>query len=114
MSRVPLPRLAMAAAVILGWIYLTAQAGSKPVRSTPTRAAVETALRQRLDRAYLSYRWVLCVTMDRSYAGRRVWRCNVDFGDPHIVQYCVILDGHRLITDRENRHLDCAPRPASP
>jgi hypothetical protein len=86
-----------------------ARAGGGAVRDTSTRAAVEAALRKRLDRAYLSYQWVLCVKMDRVYHGLRVWRCNVDFGDPHIVQYCAILRGHTLITDRENRALDCSP-----
>ena len=79
------------------------------IHAAPGRAAVEAALRRRLDRAYLSYQWVLCVRMNRVYRGQRLWRCNVNFGDPHIVQYCVIFDRHRLITDRENHALDCSP-----
>ena len=86
-----------------------AWAGGHPVSAAPSRAAVEAALRHRLDRAYLSYQWVVCVKMDRLYRRARIWRCNVDFGDPHIVQYCVILNRHGLITDRENHALNCAP-----
>ena len=86
-----------------------AWAGGHTTSRTPSRSAVEAALRRRLDRADLSYQWVVCVKMDRFYRGSRVWRCNVDFGDPHIVQYCVILNRHGLITDRENHALNCAP-----
>ena len=82
-------------------------AGGKPVSA----AVVEAALRRRLDHEYLSYHWVVCVKMDRFYKGRRLWRCNVDFGDPHIVQYCAILVGHTLVTDRENHALNCDRRP---
>ena len=112
-SMAPLPWLAAAVAVALVVTVAIARAGGRPVQHSSGRAAVETALRQRLDRAYLSFRWVFCVTMDRLYAGRPLWRCNVDFGDPHIVQYCVILAGHTLVTDRENHRLDCAPRATS-
>ena len=76
-------------------------------QSTTQRARVETALRARLRRKYLSYHWVVCVQTDRSYKGARIWRCNVDFGDPHIVQYCVILSGTTLITNYENPALTC-------
>lgn len=92
-----------------------AGAGGHVTAKAPSRFAVEAALRRRLDRAYLSYQWVVCVKMNRSYRGARIWRCNVGFGDPHIVQYCVILNRHGLITDRENHALNCAPsRHSSP
>jgi hypothetical protein len=106
-----LPRTCLAAVLIVvqALAVQPVRAGGGTVRDTSTRAAVEAALRRRLSRAYLSYQWVLCVKMDRVYHGLRVWRCNVDFGDPHIVQYCVILRGRTLITDRENRALNCSP-----
>ncbi len=107
----PYRRLLAAAVLIVASLLAAhaAQAGGGAARDVSTRAAVEAALRRRLDRAYLSYQWVLCARMDRTYAGLRLWRCNVDFGDPHIVQYCAVLDGRKLITDRENRALDCSP-----
>lgn len=87
-------------------------ARSRDTRAKATdAAAVEAALRRRLDRLYLSYRWVFCVDMHRLYHGRRIWRCNVDFGDPHIVQYCAIMRGRTLVTDRENHAITCGPHP---
>ena len=108
---------ALLCAVLLAGLA-TPAAASTPPRHTATqsvteaerRAQVVALLRRRLDRAYLSYRWVVCVDMKRSFHGHRVWRCNVDFGDPHIVQYCSIVIGQRLVTDREDRRLNCAPR----
>jgi hypothetical protein len=83
------------------------QVAAPAVSSSP--AAVETALRRHLDRQYLSYRWVVCVPSNRTYGGTRISRCNVDFGDPHIVSYCVAIVGGVFLTDHENRALRCVP-----
>jgi hypothetical protein len=48
--------------------------------------------------------------MRRRFRGAQVSRCNVNFGDPHIVPYCVVLVGETLVTDRENRAIDCGSR----
>jgi len=96
-------------------LTVTAKGGRGATSSTPTpshgahSASATTLLEQRLKRQYLSYHWVICVRMDRHYQGHQLWRCNVDFGDPHIVQYCAIVVRNRLVTDRENRALNCAP-----
>jgi hypothetical protein len=66
-------------------------------------ARVERLLRARLDARHLSYRWVVCSPE------RGVFRCNVDFGDPHIVRYCAVVRGGRLVTDREDARLTCTP-----
>jgi hypothetical protein len=71
---------------------------------------VAAALRQRLQHQYLFYRWVVCVETNRSFAGRHIARCNVDFGDPHIVSYCAVLIKHTLLTDYEDRTLSCVRR----
>lgn len=65
-------------------------------------ARVERLLRARLDARHLSYRWVVCARE------RGVFRCNVDFGDPHVVRYCAVVRRGRLVTDREDRRLKCA------
>ena len=70
----------------------------------------EAALTARLTHAGLSFQWVVCVDMNRFYGVHRLIRCNVDFGDPHIVQYCGIFVGSHLITDRENAALNCDRR----
>jgi hypothetical protein len=71
---------------------------------------VARALAQRLTGKGLSYRWVVCVCMQRHYAGRRLYRCNVNFGDPHILPYCAALIGGKLLTDHENTRLNCGAR----
>jgi hypothetical protein len=40
-----------------------------------------------------------------------VTRCKVNFGDPHIVQYCVVFIGGRLVTDHERRAIRCGVHP---
>ena len=72
-------------------------------------ARVERLLGRRLASQHLSYRWVVCVRE------RGVFRCNVNFGDPHIVRYCAVVRAGRLVTDREDGRLHCGrgPEPAA-
>jgi hypothetical protein len=37
----------------------------------------------------------------------RVVRCNVDFGEPHIVAYCSVLRGGRLLTSEDDPAIPC-------
>lgn len=74
----------------------------------PTKAqAVQAALEARLVGRKLSYRWVVCVRTKRSFAGSPIFRCNVNFGEPHIVRYCATLADGRLTTNREQPNLRC-------
>jgi hypothetical protein len=68
-------------------------------------ARAEGLLRARLDAKHLSYHWVRC-TRERS-----AFRCNVNFGDPHIVQYCARVRGSRLVTDRDDARIRCGRKP---
>lgn len=70
----------------------------------PARVA-ESLLRARLDARSLSYRWVRCVEE------RGVFRCNVNFGEPHVVRYCAVVRGGRLVTDRDDRRIRCGRGP---
>jgi hypothetical protein len=79
----------------------------------PTAAAVRAALESRLTGKSLSFRWVFCVRTTRTYAGRTIFRCNVNFGEPHIVRYCATLEGGRLTTNREEPAIRCARRTAA-
>lgn len=97
-------------AVLLGASVYRAQAGGKLAAASPRYSSVQAALRAYLDRQYLSYRWVVCTPIHRSYRGSRLSRCNVDFGSPHIVPYCAALVNGALVTDRENKALDCGGR----
>ena len=79
--------------------------------SAPARyTRVADALRARLRGQGLSYRWVVCTATSHRYAGRPLTRCNVNFGDPHVVPYCALLVGGHLLTDHENKRISCGSR----
>jgi hypothetical protein len=60
---------------------------------------------------YLSVRWANCYRDARTYRTLRVTRCKVNFGDPHIVQYCVVIIAGRVVTDHERRAIRCGVHP---
>ena len=65
----------------------------------------------RLRAEHLSVRWVHCYADAATYHSVRVTRCKVNFGDPHIVQYCAVVIGGRLLTDHERRAIRCGQHP---
>jgi hypothetical protein len=79
------------------------EATSIPATVPEVRAALENRL---LDRN-LTFRWVVCVKTSRSLDGSRIFRCNVNFGAPHIVRYCATLDSGELTTNRERPDMRC-------
>ena len=60
-----------------------------------------------LDGKHLSYRWVACLRSGRSFKGAAIVRCNVDFGDPHIEAYCIVLRDGKLYTDHQDAAIPC-------
>jgi hypothetical protein len=100
--------LALVLALLLG-----ACRGS-PAASTGAEAAeVRAALEARLLGKKLSYRWVVCVRTKRSFTGSPVFRCNVNFGEPHIVRYCATLGAGQFVTNREQPKIRCGRITAS-
>ena len=102
--------IAVVAVLLLAISVYRAHTGGPASAATPQYHSVQAALRASLDRQHLSYQWVACTAMHRRFAGREISRCNVDFGDPHVVPYCAVLVGGALITDRENPALNCGSR----
>jgi hypothetical protein len=100
-------RSILPALVASGLLLCSGCGGSKATPAAASPQAVRTALVARLHAKLLSFRWVACVRDRRSYHGQRIVRCNVNFGQPHIVRYCAVLEDGRLITNRENRALRC-------
>ena len=103
---------ALGAAIALA----AAGCGSTTSTSAPTPAAATPAqakklLAARLRAKQLDFRWVACVRNGRTYRGVEIVRCNVNFGDPHIVQYCAVVRGSRLVTDHEDVRIRCGRRP---
>jgi len=74
---------------------------------------VRAALEARLVGKKLSYRWVVCVRTKRSFAGSPIFRCNVNFGEPHIVRYCATLEAGQFVTNREQPEMRCGRDAAS-
>ena len=46
--------------------------------------------------ATLPPHWVACVPTRARVRGLTAFRCNVNFGDPHVEAYCAVLDRNRL------------------
>lgn len=77
----------------------------------PPPPLVKAALVRKLKAEHLSFRWVHCYRDAATYRSVRVTRCKVNFGDPHIVQYCVVLIGGALLTDHEHPAIRCGRHP---
>src|SRR5690349_13640696 len=75
--------------------------------STESTAAFRKAVVEHLRANHLDYRWVVCVRTPHRFAGVPVVRCNVDFGEPHIMAYCSVLRGGHLLTSEEDSAIPC-------
>jgi hypothetical protein len=95
------------AAALMGALALLAGCGDGGSSTEVTPGAVKEALEARLVDRKLSFEWVYCLRTKRSFEGRPIVRCNVNFGEPHIVIYCATLEGGGLVTNREQPELRC-------
>jgi hypothetical protein len=82
--------------------------GSSGPAVEETASGVEEAPLARLEGKNLSVEWVVCVDEGATASGRPVFRCNVNFGDPHIEGYCAVVEDGRLVTHVERPDLRCA------
>jgi hypothetical protein len=92
------------AAAVAATLVLLAGCGANAETSP---AEVQAALEARLVSKHLSYEWVYCLRTRRSFEDRTIFRCNVNYGEPHIVIYCVTLEGESLETNREQPGIRC-------
>jgi hypothetical protein len=100
MRRLVLPLLA-AAALLDG-------CGSDPApQAPPSAATAERALSARLTAKSLSTHSITCVDGGVRRGSETVFRCNVNFGEPHIEGYCVIVRDGRAVTQFEDPSLHC-------
>lgn len=95
----------MTRAALLAALALVAGCGGESAETTP--AAVKEALEAQLASKNLSWEWVYCLRTRRSFEGSSIIRCNVNFGEPHIVIYCVTLEEGELVTNREQPAIRC-------
>ena len=94
-------------------LLLAACRSSNTTSASADAAQVRAALEARLLGKKLSYRWVVCVQTKRSFARSPIFRCNVNFGEPHIVRYCATLKDGQFVTNREQPEMRCG-RDAAP
>ena len=73
--------------------------------ATPTDA--KKLMIRYLDGKHLTYRWVACLHTGRAFEGAAIVRCNVNFGDPHIEAYCIVLKDGKLYNDHEDPSIPC-------
>jgi hypothetical protein len=111
--------LALVAAAMLGtalFVYANRGAGARHplgvalvagVRN-PLKAAGRTLTRE-LRAEQLSVQYVVCIKNGRAYRGHPVIRCNVNFGDPHVVAYCSVISAGRLVTTQQDPSIPCKP-----
>ena len=74
----------------------------------PVQAADRT-LSLELRAQNLSVQDVACIRNGRAYHGHPVIRCNVNFGDPHVVAYCSVIVAGRLVTSHQDPSIPCQP-----
>ncbi len=97
-----------AVAAVAGVAALVAGCGGgSPGLRAASLGEAHAAIVARLDAKHLTYRWVACVATGRRYRDIAVVRCNVNFGDPHIVAYCTVLRGSRAVTQIEVPAIPC-------
>ena len=94
-------------AALVGALALLAGCGGGGGSTEVTPADVKKALEARLVDRKLSFELVYCLRTKRSFEGRPIVRCNVNFGEPHIVIYCATLEDGGLVTNREQPELRC-------
>ena len=81
-------------------------ASASPYKATTPQDAKKLMVRY-LDARYLTYHWVACLRTGTSFRGVAIVRCNVDFGDPHIEAYCIVLKNGKLYSDHQNPAIPC-------
>jgi hypothetical protein len=74
----------------------------------PIQAAKQT-LGIELRSDHLSVQYVDCIRNGRFYRGHPIIRCNVNFGDPHVVAYCSVILADRLVTSQQDPSIPCQP-----
>jgi hypothetical protein len=94
---------ALAAALVLAGCG--GAAASKFDATTPIDA--KKVMVDYLDGKQLNYRWVACLRSGRSFKGAAIVRCNVNFGDPHIEAYCIVLRDGELYSNHQDPAIPC-------
>lgn len=100
----------MRVAILAAAVALLAGCGgssASPTLAEATPAAAKRLMTARLNAKHLAFRWVACVRVSRTYRHVPITRCNVNFGDPHVEGYCLLLRDGKLVTDHDDPAIPC-------
>lgn len=103
----PSREAALLAVVCAGALIAGTGCGDDDAASRVTAGDARAALADRLTERHLSFRWIACVDEGARQGGEVVFRCNVNFGAPHIPGYCVVVRKGRAVTQVEEPSLRC-------
>jgi len=104
-----------AAACLVAFAFAAPAWGAPPSGfRTPTLSQAHAATVRTLEAQHLTYHWVACIDTNHRFKGVTVVRCNVDFGDPHIVAYCTVFRGSVPVTQFQNTAIPCGPDLSGP
>jgi hypothetical protein len=104
---------AVAVSGLLALLLAAPGAGASGFR-TPTLKEARAATVKALKAKYLTYHWVACIDTKHRFEGISVVRCNVNFGDPHVVAYCTVFRGNAAVTQFQNAAIPCGPDLSGP
>ena len=93
---------------------LTAGSDAKQPYRSGSAAEVKQKLAARLHQRLLRAHWIACVPSGRRYHDAAVVRCNVNFGDPHIEAYCLVLRNGKLYSNHDDPAVPCQRDNAAP
>jgi hypothetical protein len=94
-------------AALLAVVVVLAGCGSSSSFGSPSVAQAKQLMTGYLRSKHLDYRWVACLHSGNSFKGAEIVRCNVNFGDPHIEAYCIVLRDGRLYSDHDDPKVPC-------
>ena len=99
----------MRAAIGVGVLFVLAGCGSGSSSSyrATTPGEAKKLMVDYLEGKDLAYHWVACLHSGRSFEGAAIVRCNVNFGDPHIEAYCIVLKEGKLYSDHQDPTIPC-------
>lgn len=81
--------------------------GTSPSPASASPAAAQDAMAARFAAKDLSIHYVRCVDGGVRRGAETVFRCNVNFGEPHLEGYCVVVREGRAVTQVEDPSLRC-------
>lgn len=99
--------MTLASAALFAALLLAGCGGSSTSFDATTPPEAKKLMVHYLDAKHLSYHWVACVHSGRSFRGAAIVRCNVNFGDPHIEAYCIVLRDGELYSDHQDPAIPC-------